>query len=101
MKVFDFGQVIGNVGIAVYCFEANGVIVNIKAETKKQQKYPCILLLAVATIWFGTIAYSLFAYYVFKSDLEHIFTLTLQPINALVCFVLMTLSLSTFLGYPG
>ena len=69
MKAFDFHQFIGNVGIAAFTFEVNGVIVNIKAETKNQNRFPYILILAVVTIWFLCIAYALFAYYVFKSDL--------------------------------
>ncbi len=37
----------GHIGVAMFVFEGNAVIMNVRAETKNQDKYPMILKLAI------------------------------------------------------
>ena len=47
LKVFDFEGFLGNIGVAMFVFEGNAVILNIRAETKEQEQFPKILVLAL------------------------------------------------------
>ena len=33
-KLFDIAQVFGNIGVAMFVFEGNAVVINVRAETK-------------------------------------------------------------------
>ena len=48
-----------------------------------------------------TIAYSFAGQYVYKSDCMSMFTQTLQPLNGLVCYILVFLSFNMFISYPA
>ena len=36
MKVFDVAQFFGNIGVAMFVFEGNAVVINVRAEAKNQ-----------------------------------------------------------------
>lgn len=50
--------IFSNIGIAMFCFEGNGVVINLKAEAKDKRKYFSMLKLAILTciIWYMLIA---------------------------------------------
>jgi len=56
--VFDIGQFFGYIGIAMFSFEGNGIVINLRAETKDKKSYPSLLRGAIASIivWFMIIA---------------------------------------------
>ena len=58
INVFNLGGVLGHIGVAMFIFEGNGVVINIRAETKNQEEYPRILKLSIGTC---VIVFSLFA----------------------------------------
>lgn len=66
--MFDIGQFFGYIGIAIFAFEGNGVVINLRAETKDKKSYPNILRGAIASIivWYMTIA--TVSYATFKSE---------------------------------
>ena len=47
INYFDFSGMMGHIGVAMFVFEGNAVIMNVRAETKDQTKYPIILKLAI------------------------------------------------------
>ena len=67
MKVFDISQFFGYIGIAMFAFEGNGVVINLRAEAKDKDKYPRILRSAVLTIISCYMILSMIAYGTFKS----------------------------------
>ncbi len=58
IKIFDYAQFFGYVGIAMFSFEGNGVVINLKAIAKNKKKYPNLLRLAVLSIiiWYMILA---------------------------------------------
>jgi len=40
---FDFLGMIGHIGVAMFVFEGNAVIMNVRAEAKNKDKYPLML----------------------------------------------------------
>ena len=91
----------GNIGIASYLFEGNGVILNVKAETKNRHIYHIILILAVALLCGIVVLLSGIVYYVYGDQTETMFTLNLQPMNPLICSIMVGFCLATFPIYPG
>ena len=100
LKVFDMAQVWGNIGVAMFVFEGNAVVINLRAEAKNPQRYPCILTMAIVVVLIIFGVFSLSAYYVFRSETSTIFTLSLYPINGLVTFVIACVCINAFISYP-
>ena len=67
----------GNIGIASYLFEGNGVILNVKAETLNQHIFHRILILAVALLCAIVVLVSGIVYYVYRDQTATMFTLNL------------------------
>ena len=60
--VLDWAGLFGHIGVAMFIFEGNAVVINIKAETRNQQVYSKILVLSIATcvtvfLVFATVCY--------------------------------------------
>lgn len=49
VKYFDFLGMFGHIGVAMFVFEGNAVIMNVRAETINKDRYPVILNLAIVT----------------------------------------------------
>lgn len=49
VKYFDFLGMMGHIGVAMFVFEGNAVIMNVRAEAKHKNKYPLMLHLAIIT----------------------------------------------------
>ena len=47
INYFDFGGMMGHIGVAMFVFEGNAVIMNVRAETKNIHQYPQILRAAI------------------------------------------------------
>lgn len=47
IKVFDFSGLVGHIGVAMFVFEGNAVIMNVRAETRNKEKYPFLLKMAI------------------------------------------------------
>ena len=47
INLFDFSGMVGHIGVAMFVFEGNAVIMNVRAETKNQKAYPTILRSAI------------------------------------------------------
>ena len=100
MKVFDLKEVIANFGIAVFLFEGNAVVTNIRSETKNKHLFRRIVTISICLMLTVTIIFCFFGYYVYGKECKSIFTLALYPINGLVFFVLLCLSVNMFMCYP-
>ena len=100
LKVFAFAQVEGNIGVAMFVFEGNAVVINLKAEAKNKDAYSLILASSVMAVLAVFAVFACFAYYVFRSETNPIFTLSLYPINGLVTFVIVCVCVNAFISYP-
>ena len=62
IKIFDVSQFFGYIGIAMFSFEGNGIVINLKAAARNKGKFPSLLKAALLTIiiWYmilGTLSY--------------------------------------------
>lgn len=62
IKIFDVSQFFGYIGIAMFSFEGNGIVINLKAAARNKRKFPSLLKAALLTIiiWYmilGTLSY--------------------------------------------
>lgn len=54
IEIFNVSNFFGHIGIAMFVFEGNGVVINLNAIASNKKKYPSILKMAVLTVicWF-------------------------------------------------
>ena len=62
INYFDISGMLGHIGVAMFVFEGNAVIMNVRAETKNQKAYPnllkgAILFTVLLFMSFATICY--------------------------------------------
>ena len=100
LKVFDAFQFFGNIGVAMFVFEGNAVVINVRAETINQHKYPKILTTAIMAVLSLFLVFAMIAYATYKQDCESIFVLNLQPINGYVTFIMFCVCVNCFISYP-
>jgi len=66
MKIFDVSQFFGHIGIAMFIFEGNGVVLNLNHVAKEQKKYPRILTIAVISVIIWYLILSMIGYSTFR-----------------------------------
>ena len=66
LKVWSTIGVFGHIGFAMFVFEGNAAVINIRAETKNAEKYPKILVSAIVTMLSLFILFSMLAYGAYK-----------------------------------
>ena len=66
LKVFDFLSFMGNIGVAMFVFEGNAVVINVRSETRNINRYPIILITAVSSTIILFIVFASFGYYVYR-----------------------------------
>ena len=100
LKVFDAYQTVGNLGVAMFVFEGNAVVINVRAETINQHKYPKILTSAIVSVLTLFMVFAIVAYATYKGDCNSIFVLNMQPITWYVTFVYFCVCINCFISYP-
>ena len=100
LKVFDAYQTVGNLGVAMFVFEGNAVVINVRAETINQHKYPKILTSGIVSVLTLFMVFAIVAYATYKGDCNSIFVLNMQPITWYVTFVYFCVCINCFISYP-
>jgi len=100
IKVFDAYQFFGNIGVAMFVFEGNAVVINVRAETINQDRYPKILTSSIVAVISLFMVFSMVAYSTYKQDCNSIFVLNLKPINGYVTFIYLLVCINCFISYP-
>lgn len=100
LKVFDTYQVFGNLGVAMFVFEGNAVVINVRAETINQDRYPKILTTAITSVLTLFMVFAVVAYVTYKDTCNSIFVLNLVPINGYVTFIFACVCINCFISYP-
>jgi len=75
LKVWDTWQLFGNIGVAMFVFEGNAVVINVRAETINQDRYPKILTTAVCSVVLLFMIFSTVGYSTYVGDCNPIFVL--------------------------
>lgn len=91
--------VFGHIGVAMFVFEGNAVIMNVRAETKNKKQYPKILVLAIVSTLSLFMVFALICYLTFGEDTNSILTLSL-PVNGFSIFVITCVCVNALCSYP-
>lgn len=84
----------------MFVFEGNAVVINVKAETKNQHKYPKILSSAILTVLAIFMIFAFFGYYgYYDKTVNPIFVLTFDTSN-LTVVIMVFICLNAFMSYP-
>ena len=84
----------------MFVFEGNAVVVNIRAETINQHKYPTILFTATAAVISLFIIFATVGYSVYKDDCDPIFVLNFNPMSWYVATIIFGVCINCFISYP-
>ena len=68
LKIFDPLEFFGNIGVAMYVFEGNAVVINVRSEAKDPKKYSRILTSAIITVLTVFMVFSYFAYFTYRDE---------------------------------
>jgi amino acid permease len=84
----------------MFVFEGNAVVINVRAETINQHKFPKILTTAVVSVVALFMVFAMIAYSTYKAESNPIFVLNLQPINGFVTTIYLLVCINCFISYP-
>lgn len=99
LKLFNIVGVFANIGIAVFCFEGNGIVINLKAEARNQSRYYLILKLAILTVisWYMLLA--TISYITFRNSTAEYVTSNLE-LNPFTIIINILFCLNALTSYP-
>jgi uncharacterized protein with PQ loop repeat len=98
---FDLEKILGRIGLAMYIFDGNAIVLNIRAEAKyKKGKYPVILKNAIVFTLSLFVFFASICYYVYREQTTPIFTMGLVPMDALVMVILTCVCINALTSYP-
>jgi amino acid permease len=101
LKYFDIYSIIGRIGLAMYIFDGNAIVLSIRAEAReKKAQYPSILKRAIVFTLVLFIVFSTICYYVYREQSQPIFTTGLTPLNSLIIFILTCICINALTSYP-
>ncbi|CDW84980.1 UNKNOWN [Stylonychia lemnae] len=99
MKLFDVSQFFGHIGIAMFIFEGNGVVLNLNHVAKNQKKYPSILTSAVVSVIIWYLIISCIGYSTFRGEVKEYVTSNL-PISGFTILIYVLFSFNAIASYP-
>jgi hypothetical protein len=77
---------IGHIGVAMFVFEGNAVIMNVRAECKNKEKYPSVLTYAIIATIALFMSFASVCYITYRKYTQDIFTLSL-PVDPFTIFI--------------
>eukprot|EP00347_Sterkiella_histriomuscorum_P016583 403352633 len=99
VRVFDVENFFGYIGIAMFIFEGNGIVLNLNHEAKDKKKYPKILTSAVITVITWYMIMTFVCYFTYRGLSMEYITSNLK-INGLTIFVYILFSYNAIASYP-
>jgi amino acid permease len=99
VEVFDILGVLGHVGVAMFVFEGNAVIMNVRNETKDKPRYPQILVYAIVVTECLFMVFALVCYLTYKDQTMPIFTMNLA-ISGFTIFIRACVCFNALCSYP-
>lgn len=90
----------GYIGITIFVFEGNGVVINLRAESQDKQKYKFMLFLAILTVITCYMIIGSTTYITFRSSVEEYITWNLVPINAFTLIINLLFCYNALTSYP-
>jgi len=97
--VFDWQEVLGHIGFAMFVFEGNAAVVNVRAECKKPEDYPKVLTAAVVTMIVIFNIMSTIAYFTYVGQTNSILALNFV-ITPFTTFIIVCVCINALCSYP-
>lgn len=91
---------LGHIGVAMFVFEGNAVIMNVRAETKDINRYPYILNGAILFTVVLFMSFASLCYLTYRDLTLPIFTMSLLPITPFTIFIRMCTCFNALCSYP-
>jgi len=82
VKQFDFPRIPLFFGVAVFCFEGNAIVLNVKASMKEPKKFESVLIWTMVVVCALVMTVAGLSYYAYGANTQDIITLNL-PENTL------------------
>ena len=99
LKYFDVLGMFGHIGVAMFVFEGNAVIMNVRAEAINKDKYPMILNLAIVTTISLFMVFASVCYITYRDSVNDIFVLSLK-LSAFTIFIRLCTCFNALCSYP-
>lgn len=98
-KLFDIRGVLGYIGVAMYTYDANVIVLNIKAEAENEEKYKGIFKRAALFSIIVFLSFTSVCYYTYREESKDMFTMTL-PMDAFSNLVRIGVCINAMFSYP-
>lgn len=96
---WDTAGVFGHIGVAMFVFEGNAVVMNVRAEARHQKAYPKILIWSIVTTLSLFMAFAMVTYFTYRSETMDIVAKNL-PIDGLGIFIRVCMWVNAMCSYP-
>lgn len=100
IKVIDFTQMLGYVGLAIFVIERNAIIVNLRHQADNKRKYPIILYLALLGVMAWYLIFATISYFAYKSTIFDYIAFNLVPLNTFVIITNVFFCINALTSYP-
>jgi amino acid permease len=91
--------VFGHIGFAMFVFEGNAAVINVRAETKNQDQYGKILTTAIILMLSIFIIFSTVAYFTFQGQTNTILSLSFA-VTPFTTFIIGCVCINALCSYP-
>ena len=89
----------GYIGFAMFVFEGNAAVVNVRAECKDQKAYPKVLTAAIITMLVIFNIFSTVAYFTYAGQTNSILALNFE-ITPFTTFIIVCVCVNALCSYP-
>ena len=99
INLFNFNGMIGHIGVAMFVFEGNAVIMNVRAECIDKERYPAVLKYAIIFTVVLFMSFASMCYITYRKFTQDIFVLSL-PMNTFTIFIRACTCFNALCSYP-
>jgi amino acid permease len=99
IKIFDIQAIFGQVGVAMFVFEGNAVILNLRDEARDRKNFPSTLKVSIITTIGVFMVFASIGYIAFKDETEDILTLNLE-MTPFTIFIRLCTCVNAMVSYP-
>lgn len=100
VKLWNTVNFFGHLGLAMFAFEGNGVVLNIRNETKNKHKYPVILISAMFFLIIVYMVNAVLCYFTFGPKVKDFVTVDLKPLDAYSISMIVLFIFNALTSYP-
>jgi amino acid permease len=90
---------VGHIGFAMFVFEGNAAVVNVRAECKKPEDYPKVLTAAIVVMLLIFNVFATIAYFCYVGETDPILALNFE-ITPFTTFIIVCVCINALCSYP-